>query len=99
MTVDRFYIYRSGKTKACALTREKDDPRLPPNGWEFWMQSRSHQSEDGRYGFDWVEAVNETPSRALPGAVALLVPATTGIPECLHKRGGGGPLRACDQRP
>ena len=63
MAVDRFYIYRSGKTKACALTREKYDPRLPPNGWEFWMQASGHQSEDGRYGFDWVEAVNEVSAK------------------------------------
>ena len=59
MAVDRFYIYRSGKTKDCALTREKDDPRLPPNGWQFWMQATGHQSEDGRYGFNWEEAVRE----------------------------------------
>ena len=59
MAVERFYIYRSGKTSACALTREKSEARLPPNGWQFWMQATRHQSEDGRYGFNWEAAVSE----------------------------------------
>ena len=75
MAVDRFYIYRSGKTKACALTREKDDPRLPPNGWQFWMQASGHQSEDGRYGFNWEEAVSEIAAKGyflFTGSIKLL---------------------------
>ena len=75
MAVDRFYIYRSGKTEACALTREKDDPRLPPNGWQFWMQASGHQSEDGRYGFNWEEAVSEIAAKGyylFTGSIKLL---------------------------
>jgi len=59
MTVERFYIYRSGTTNACALTREKGDPRLPANSWHFWLQASRDQSEDGRYGFNWEAAVTE----------------------------------------
>lgn len=59
MAVERFYVYRSGKTNACALTREKSDTCLPPSGWQFWMQATRHQSEDGRYGFNWEAAVSE----------------------------------------
>jgi hypothetical protein len=59
MAAERFYIYRSGKTNACALTREKSDSHLPPNGWHFWMQASRQQSEDGRYGFSWEAAVTE----------------------------------------
>jgi hypothetical protein len=59
MAIDRFYIYRSDKTNACALTREKSDPRLPPNGWQFWMQVTRHENEDSRYGFNWEAAVTE----------------------------------------
>jgi hypothetical protein len=75
MPVDRFYIYRSGKTQACALTRKKDDPRLPPNAWEFWMQASGHQSEDGRYGFKWEEAVSEVSAKGyylFTGSIKLL---------------------------
>jgi hypothetical protein len=57
MPVERLYIYRSGKSNACALTREKNDPRLPPNGWRFWMQAGHHQCEDDQYGFAWEAAV------------------------------------------
>lgn len=59
MAVERFYIYRSGDTNACALTHEKSASKLPPNGWKFWMQATRHQSEDGQYGFNWEAAVNE----------------------------------------
>ncbi len=59
MPVQRFYIYRSGKTNACALTRVKGDSRLPVNGWKFWMQVSGGQSEDGRYGFSWESAATE----------------------------------------
>ena len=59
MALERFYIYRSGKANACALTCEKGDPRLPPNGWQFWMQVTRHQSEDSQHGFNWEAAVIE----------------------------------------
>ena len=59
MPVKRFYIYRSGKTSTCVLTHAKNDSRVPPNGWQFWMQASGHQSEDGRYGFAWETAETE----------------------------------------
>jgi hypothetical protein len=77
MTVDRFYIYRSGKTNACALTREKSDSHLPPNGWQFWMQASNYQSEDDRYGFNWKIAVTEIATTGyylFTGSKALLDP-------------------------
>ena len=57
--VERFYIYRSGTSNACALTREKGDSRLPANAWRFWLQASRDQSEDGRFGFNWEAAVTE----------------------------------------
>jgi hypothetical protein len=87
MPVDRFYIYRSGKTKDCALTREKSDSRLPPNGWQFWIQTSGHQSEDGRYGFNWEEAVREIAAKGyylFTGSMRLLdgcVAAQSAIPK------------------
>src|SRR5215207_2113290 len=75
MSVERFYIYRSGKTNACALTREKSDSRLPPNGWRFWRQTSGHQSEDGRYGFNWEVAVTEIAAKGyylFTGSMRLL---------------------------
>jgi hypothetical protein len=59
MAIERFYIYRSGKSNACALTPDKSASYLPPNGWKFWMQVTRHQSEDSRYGFNWEAAVTE----------------------------------------
>jgi hypothetical protein len=63
MAAERFYVYRSGVTDACALTGAKDDPRLPstiaPNSWRFWMQIGRLQAEDGRYGFNIQAAVDE----------------------------------------
>lgn len=60
MAVERFYIHRRGETESCALTRTKDEPRLPtapPPPWRFWMQVTRHQVEDGRYGFIFDAAV------------------------------------------
>jgi hypothetical protein len=55
MAAERFYIYRCGKTDACAVTATKDEPRLArslcPTRWQFWMQVTRHQFEDGRSGF------------------------------------------------
>jgi hypothetical protein len=63
MAAERFYIYRSGETDACALTGAKDDPRLPSGGaqgsWQFWMQIGRMQAEGGRYGFDIKAAVED----------------------------------------
>jgi hypothetical protein len=59
MAVERFYIYRSAASNACALTLEKCDSGLPANSWRFWMQVARHQSEDNRYGFNWEVAVAE----------------------------------------
>jgi hypothetical protein len=63
MAAERFYIYRSGDTDACALTGTKDDPRLPSGGaqgtWQFWMQIGRMQAEGGRYGFDIKAAVED----------------------------------------
>lgn len=63
MAVERFYVYRSGATDACALTGAKDDPRLPPatapDSWRFWMQIGRLQAEDSLYGFNIQAAVDE----------------------------------------
>ena len=63
MAVQRFYVYRSGVTNACALTGAKDDPRLPPvvapDSWRFWMQIGRLQAENDRYGFNIQAAVDE----------------------------------------
>jgi hypothetical protein len=63
MAVERFYVYRNGATDACALTRTKDDPRLPaaaaPDSWRFWMQIGRLQTENDRYGFNIQAAVDE----------------------------------------
>ncbi len=93
MAAERFYIYRSGVTDACALTGAKDDPRLPPaaapDRWRFWMQIGRLHAEDGRYGFSMQAAVDEiaakgyslfTGSRKLLGErlVASSVPSSEG---------------------
>jgi hypothetical protein len=88
MAVERYYIYRSGGTDACAVTGAKDDPRLPPpiapDSWRFWMQIGRLQAEDSRYGFNIQAAVDEiaakgyslfTGSRKLLDE-RLLVPST-----------------------
>lgn len=63
MTAERFYIYRCGTSNACALTRKKDDTRLPPAvapaRWQLWMQIGRLQAEDGRYGFNLEAALTE----------------------------------------
>lgn len=63
MAAERFYIYRSGATDACALTRAKDDPRLPPptapDSWQFWMQIGRPQDDDSGYGFNLKAAVDD----------------------------------------
>jgi hypothetical protein len=63
MAAERFYVYRSGETDACALTGAKDDPRLPhavaPDRWRFWMQIGRLQAEGGRYGFNIETAASE----------------------------------------
>jgi hypothetical protein len=63
MAAERFYVYRSGETDACALTGAKDDPRLPhavaPDRWRFWMQIGRLQAEGGRYGFNIETAAND----------------------------------------
>lgn len=63
MAVERFYIYRSGATEACALTGAKDDPRLPPaappHNWRFWMQIGRLQAEDSPFGFNIQAAADE----------------------------------------
>ena len=63
MAVQRFFVYRSGATNACALTGAKDDPRLPaavaPDSWRFWMQIGRLQAENDRYGFNLQAAVDE----------------------------------------
>jgi hypothetical protein len=63
MPVQRLYIYRCGTTTACALTGEKDEPRLPtllaPHRWHFWMQTSRDQTEDGQYGFGQETAVSQ----------------------------------------
>jgi hypothetical protein len=87
MPTERFYIYRSAASNACALTREKDDSRLPPNGWHFWMQASGHQSEDGLYGFAWKTAEAAIAARGFylfTGSIRLLdgpVPARPETPE------------------
>ncbi|HEY5827096.1 MAG TPA: hypothetical protein VIV01_01935, partial [Hyphomicrobiaceae bacterium] len=63
MAAERFYVYRSGESDACALTGAKDDPRLPlaaaPDRWRFWMQIGRLQAEGGRYGFNIETAASE----------------------------------------
>jgi len=63
MAAERFYIYRSGATDACAVTGVKDEPRLPPaavpESWQFWMQIGRLQAEDSRYGFNIQAAVED----------------------------------------
>jgi hypothetical protein len=63
MTAERFYVYRSGSTDVCALTRKKGDTRLPlavaPDRWQFWMQTGRIQTEDGQYGFNLEAALKE----------------------------------------
>jgi len=91
LVVERFYIYRSGATDDCALTRAKDDPRLPPaaapDRWRFWMQIGRLQAEDGRYGFTLQTAVDGiaakgyflfTGSRVLLGGPLLAPQSSTG---------------------
>ena len=93
MAAERFFIYRSGVTDACALTGAKDDPRLPPaaapDSWRFWMQIGRLQAEDSRYGFSMQAAVDDiaakgyslfTGSQKLLGArlVASSAPSSQG---------------------
>jgi hypothetical protein len=63
MAAERFYIYRCGKTDACAVTAAKDEPRLArslcPTRWQFWMQVTRHQFEEGRSGFTFDAAIAE----------------------------------------
>ena len=63
MKAERFYVYRSGSTDACALTRKKGDTTLPPavapDRWQFWMQTGRLQAEDGQYGFNLEVALKE----------------------------------------
>ena len=63
MAAERFYIYRCGKTDACAVTATKDEPRLArslcPTRWQFWMQVTRHQFEEGRSGFTFDSAIAE----------------------------------------
>jgi hypothetical protein len=89
VAAERFFIYRSGATDACALTRAKDDPRLPaataPDKWRFWMQIGRLQADDGRYGFSMQAAVEDiaakgyslfTGSRKLLGGQQVASPST-----------------------
>jgi hypothetical protein len=63
MAAERFYIYRCGKTDACAVTATKDEPRLARSlcstRWQFWMQVTRHQFEDVRSGFTFDAAIAE----------------------------------------
>ena len=62
MTAERFYIYRSGATDACALTRKKGEalpPAAPSDRWQFWMQTGHLQTEDDRYGFNLEAALTD----------------------------------------
>ena len=67
MPVERLYIYRRGRTNACALTGEKSDQRLPaplaPDRWQFWMQTSRDQTEDGLYGFGLETAVTQVAAK------------------------------------
>jgi hypothetical protein len=79
MPVERLYIYRFGATNACAITGEKDDPRLPTplahDRWQFWMQTSRHQIEDGLYGFGLETAVTQIAARGyylFTGSIKLL---------------------------
>jgi hypothetical protein len=78
MLVERLYIYRRDATNACALTGEKNDPRLPaplaPDRWQFWMQISCHQTEEGLHGFPLKTAVTQIAARGyyLTGSDRLL---------------------------
>ena len=82
MAPERFYIYRCGKTDACAVTATKEEPRLPPSlsptRWQFWMQVTRHQFEDGRSGFTFDAAIAEINAKGY-----FLF---TGSPKLLSKR-------------
>jgi hypothetical protein len=83
MAVERFYIYRSGMTNACALTSEKSTPRLPSNDWQFWMQTSRHQNDDNRYGFNWEAALTGIATKGyylFPGSSKLLDARVTARP-------------------
>ena len=79
MPVERLYIYRRDATNTCALTGEKNDPRLPaplaPDRWQFWMQISCHQTEEGLHGFPLKTAVTQIAARGyylFTGSVRLL---------------------------
>jgi hypothetical protein len=81
MPVDLLYIYRRGATNACALTGEKNDPRLPaplpPDQWQFWMQISCHQAEEGLLGFAMETALTQVAARGyylFTGSAWLLAP-------------------------
>ena len=81
MPVDQLYIYRRGATNACALTGEKNDPRLPaplpPDRWQFWMQIGCHQTEEGLHGFAMETALTQIAARGyylFTGSARLLAP-------------------------
>ena len=67
MPVQRLYIYRYGATNACALTGKKGEPRLPAplasDRWQFWMQTSSHQTDNGVYGFALESAAPQIAAR------------------------------------
>jgi hypothetical protein len=67
MPVELLYIYRRDATNTCALTGEKNDPRLPaplaPDRWQFWMQISCHQTEEGLHGFPLKTAVTQIAAR------------------------------------
>ena len=67
MSIKRLYIYRFGTTTACALTGEKDEPRLPtplaPDRLKFWMQTGCNQTDDDQYGFSLETAVTQIAAR------------------------------------
>ena len=74
-------IYRRGATNACALTGEKNDPRLPaplpPDRWQFWMQISCHQAEEDLLGFAMVTALTQVAARGyylFTGSARLLAP-------------------------
>ena len=84
MTAERFYIYRSGATDACALTRKKGEalpPAAPSDRWQFWMQTSRHPTEDGLHGFAMETAVTQIAERGyylFTGSARLL--ATRVVP-------------------
>jgi hypothetical protein len=67
MPLQRLYIYRCGTTNACALTREKGDPRLPaplaPDRWRFWMQTGCQQTDNALYDFALETAMTQIAAR------------------------------------